>query len=289
MPFLANDHLRVEISTHGAELQSIYNKHTKLEYLWNGNPEYWAKRSPVLFPIVGELKDGMYTHKGSTYRMGRHGFARDHTFVVSDHGEHTVTFTLTHTPETLRIYPFTFDFSIQYTIDDNRLYVVYEVQNTGNENMYFSVGGHPAFNLPLAENTDFDDYYIAFSQVENAARYPLSPEGLIINEPIDMLHNAETLPLRREMFYQDALVFKDLQSASITVESDKTDRGFTFFFEEFPYVGLWTKKDANFLCIEPWCGIADNQYATGELSEKEGIMVIEPGEFFERQWSVEVF
>lgn len=289
MPFLANDHLRVDISTLGAELQSIYNKHTKLEYLWNGDPAYWAKRSPVLFPVVGELKNGMYTYKGKAYRLGRHGFAREKSFTVTDHGDHTVTFTLTHSPETLEVYPFHFSFSIQYTIDDNRVYVVYKIKNTGKENMHFSVGGHPAFRVPLTDNTKFEDYYIAFSQVENTGRYPLSAEGLIEAQPVAMLHDAETLPLRRSLFYNDALVFKHLQSKSITVESDKTDHGFTVYFEDFPYLGLWTKKDADFLCIEPWCGIADTVNATGELTAKEGINTIEPGEEFERQWSVEVF
>lgn len=289
MPFLANDHLRVEISTLGAELQSIYNKHTRLEYLWNGDPAYWAKRSPVLFPIVGELKNGQYTYNGKTYQLSRHGFARNQTFTVSDHGDHTVTFSLTHSPQTLEIYPFHFDFSIQYTIDDNRVYVVYEIQNTGNDTMCFSVGGHPAFNVPVTDKTDFEDYYIAFSQVENAGRYPLSAAGLTAAQPVAMLHNAEKLPLRRSLFYEDAIVFKDLQSASITVESDKTDHGFTVYFEDFPYLGLWTKKDADFLCVEPWCGIADGVNATGDFTTKEGIMAIAPGEFFEKQWSVEVF
>src|SRR5947208_2344061 len=202
--------------------------------------------------------------------MSRHGFAREKQFTVSDHGDHTVTFLLTDSPETLEIYPFHFNFSIQYTIDDNRVYVVYEVKNTGKETMYFSVGGHPAFNVPIADKTSFEDYYVCFSRVENAGRYPLSAEGLLETQPELMLHNTEKLPLRRSLFYEDALVFKHLQSASITVESARTDRGFTVYFEDFPYLGLWTKKDANFLCVEPWCGIADNVNATGELTEKEG-------------------
>ena len=289
MPFLANDHLRVDISTQGAELQSIYNKHTKLEYLWNGDPAFWAKHSPVLFPVVGELRNHQYSYKGKTYQLGRHGFARDKQFVISDHGNHTVTFTLTESPDTWEVYPFPFNFSIQYTIDDNRVYVVYEVKNTGTENMYFSVGGHPAFNVPLTSKTEFEDYYLVFSRVENTGRYPLSPEGLIEIQSVPMLHNAERLPLRHSLFYEDAIVFKHLQSASITLESDKTDHGLTFYFEDFPYIGLWSKKDANFLCIEPWCGIADGVNTTGDFTRKEGINAIEPGQVFEKQWSVEVF
>jgi galactose mutarotase-like enzyme len=155
--------------------------------------------------------------------------------------------------------------------------------------MYFSVGGHPAFNVPLTSNTKFEDYYLIFSRVENTGRYPLSAEGLIEAQPVAVLHNAEKLPLERSLFYDDAIVFKHLQSASITLESDKTDHGLIFYFEDFPYLGLWSKRDANFLCIEPWCGVADNVNATGNLTEKEGIIALPHGELFERQWSVEVF
>ena len=288
MPSIRNDDLRVEISAQGAELQSIYNKHTKLEYLWNGQ-DVWPKRSPVLFPIVGELKNKTYSYKGKSYSLSRHGFARDQLFTVSEHEEHTVTFTLTDSQESLAVYPFPFDFSIRYTIDGNELYVVYEVRNTGDEAMYFSVGGHPAFNLPLTDNIDFDDYYLVFSRVENAERYPISAEGLIETQPVAMPYYEDKLPLRRSLFYEDALVFKHLQSVSVTLESDKSDHGLTLFFEGFPYLGIWNKKDANFLCIEPWCGIADSVTASGELTEKEGIVMLPPGEVFERQWSVEVF
>lgn len=288
MPSIRNDHLRVDISAHGAELQSIYNKQTELEYLWNGALQ-WPKRSPVLFPIIGELKGKTYNYKGQSYQLSRHGFARDMMFSITAHSDTSVTFSLRDTIETLNVYPFPFLLSIQYTLDANRLYVVYNVQNTGNENMYFSVGGHPAFKIPLTKDTVFEDYYLAFSQVENAGRYPLSEDGLVEAQPVNFLSNAEKLPLKRSLFYEDALVFKQLQSASITLTSDKTTNGFTFYLEEFPYLGIWNKKDADFICIEPWCGIADTVSASGELTEKEGINTLQPNEIFEKQWSVEVF
>ena len=289
MPTLRNDTLVVDISAQGAELQRIYNTKTNLDYLWNANPQYWAKHSPVLFPIVGELKKGSYTYEGKTYKMGRHGFARDMQFVISDHSENSVTFTITDTPETLTAYPFHFTFSIQYTIDASRLYVVYKVQNTGSENMYFSLGGHPAFKVPLTENTDFEDYYLLFSQIENAERYPLSTDGLIETTPKNFFNNAEKLPLQRSLFYEDALVFKHFQSNSITLKNDNITNGFTFYFEGFPYLGIWTKKGADFLCIEPWCGIADSTDATGNLAQKEGINLLQSGKIFDKQWSVELF
>lgn len=289
MPTIRNHILVVDISAQGAELQRIYNKETKLEYLWNGDEKYWPKHSPVLFPVVGELKDHTYRFEGKTYQLNRHGFARDMMFEISDHTETSVTFTTRDTPETLQVYPFPFTFSIQYTIDEHRLYVINYIENTGDKKMYFSLGAHPAFNVPLADNTDFDDYYLEFSQVENAKRYTLSADGLIEQTPVDFFINAEKLPLQKSLFYNDALLFKDLQSASIAIRSNKTSHGLTVYIEQFPYLGIWSKKDANFVCIEPWCGIADSVTATGELQEKEGIIVLEPKEIFEKQWSVELF
>ncbi len=289
MPTLRNDVILVEISAHGAELQRIYHQQLKLDYLWNADPQYWPKHSPVLFPIVGELKNHSYKYRGKSYHVSRHGFARNMPFVITDHSDHSVTLTITDTPQTLSIYPFHFHFSIQYTIDKNRLYVIYKVKNTDEECLYFSVGGHPAFRVPLTDNTSFDDYYLSFSQVENAKRYPLSNEGLIETTPVDFFINAETLPLRRDLFYNDALVFKDMQSNSITLKSDNIDHGLTIYTAGFPYLGIWNKKDADFLCIEPWCGIADSVNAEGDITIKEGINVLQPNEVFERQWSVELF
>ena len=289
MPTLSNHILSVEISAKGAELQRIYNKQTKLDYLWNADPQYWPKHSPVLFPIVGELKDHAYKYRGSTYNLDRHGFARDMEFTISDHSNASITFTITDTPETLTVYPFYFRFSIQYTIDHDRLYVVYFVTNTGKDHLYFSVGGHPAFKVPLVANTDFEDYYLSFSQIENAKRYPLSADGLLETMPVPFLQNAEKLQLQRSLFYNDALVFKNIQSKSITLHSNKTSHGFVFYFEDFPYLGLWNKKDADFLCIEPWCGVADSTQTDGDITAKEGIHALHANEIFERQWSVELF
>ncbi len=289
MPTVHNHILSVDINSQGAELQSIINQQTGLQYLWNAAPQVWAKHSPVLFPIVGELKGGSYTYNNKTYHLGRHGFARDMEFTVTDQSETSIAFTITDTQQSLFLYPFPFSFSIQYTIDENRLYVVYSVKNTGNETMYFSVGGHPAFKIPLVDNTDFEDYYLSFSQIENADRYPLSQDGLIETTPVPFFHNAEQLKLKRFLFYDDALVFKGFQSNSISVKSDVTPHGFTIYFEGFPYLGIWNKKDADFLCIEPWCGIADTTASSGDITQKEGINALQPNAVFQRQWSVEVF
>jgi galactose mutarotase-like enzyme len=284
-----NDVLSVAIAEKGAELQSIINKDTGIEYMWNADPAYWSKKSPVLFPIVGGLKDNTYQYGGKAYNLNRHGFAREAAFTVTEHGRDTITFTLTESPETLERYPFKFIFSVKYTLAGNQLHVSYIVKNTDEKTLLFSVGGHPAFKVPVAEGTVFEDYYLQFSQEENAGRWPLSPGGQVETYSTPLLNNTNRLALTKQLFYEDALVFKHLASKGVAIVSDKTPHGLRVMFDGFPYLGIWNFKDADFVCIEPWCGIADSVNATGELEEKEGINQLHTGQVFEQTWSVELF
>ncbi|NTS43651.1 aldose 1-epimerase family protein [Flavisolibacter sp. BT320] len=286
---MANNHLQVTIDPKGAELKSVFHKGNNLEYIWQADPAFWAKSSPVLFPIVGELKDKTYRYKGKSYQLSRHGFARDKEFTVSQQEESAVTFSLESNDETRAVYPFDFVFSLTYTLDEHSLRVRYGVSNRGNDEMLFSVGGHPAFNLPLAEGTTYTDYRLEFSRVETAGRWPISKDGLIEKTPQPLLQNSNVLPLTKDLFAKDAVVLKQLQSNSAQLVSDKTPHGLEFFFEGFPYLGLWAAPGADFLCIEPWCGIADSVDASGELSEKEGINNLPAGEQFAVEWKVRFF
>ncbi len=286
---IQNSSLSVSIATKGAELQSIINKSTGLEYMWSADPAFWAKKSPVLFPIVGGLKNDHYTYNGNTYTLGRHGFARDMEFTVTEQDESRITFTLTDNETTRKNYPFQFNFSVKYTLEQNRVNVSYIVKNTDDKTLLFSVGGHPAFKLPLVHNTFFEDYYLQFSHVETAGHWPLSPGGQLEDHSVPFINNTNILPLKRPLFYQDALVFKNLASNSIAILSKKTPNGLRVHFDGFPYLGIWNAKDANFVCIEPWCGIADSVNATGDLAQKEGINQLQPGHIFERTWGVELF
>ena len=286
---ISNETLTVDLNPQGAEILSIYNKQTKLDYLWNGDPAYWPKTSPVLFPIIGGLKDTTYQHKGNSYQMGRHGFGRESVYEVTEQSASSITFTLVANAATLKVYPFQFRFSVKHELNDNKLSITYIVENTGNEPLLFSVGAHPAFKVPLVEGTAFSDYYLLFHETENAGKGPLSKDGLIEKEPIPFLTNTNKLPLSKELFYNDALVFKQLASNSISIVSDKTKHGLKTVFDGFPYMGIWNFKDANFVCIEPWCGIADIVDTTQQLSEKEGINSLAIGKAFSRTWSVEVF
>ena len=286
---LSNEHVSITIAEKGAELQSLIRKDLHLEYLWSGDAAFWGKKSPVLFPIVGGLKNNSYTYKGQTYTLGRHGFARDMVFTMAEQTADSIRFLLTDNADTLKVYPFPFNFEVVYTLEDTRLTVSYRVLNTGQEDMFFSVGGHPAFRVPLAGGTAYEDYYLHFNREETAGKWPLSPDGLIERSTQPLLDHTHSLPLARPLFYADALVLKHLAADAVTLKSDATPHGLEFLFSGFPFLGIWAAKNADFVCIEPWCGIADHVDASGKLEEKDGINQLHAGGLFERSWQVVLF
>jgi galactose mutarotase-like enzyme len=289
MFILENEDLRIRIVTKGAEMQSIYNKKNGLEYLWKGDPAIWGKHSPVLFPIVGTLKNDAYFFEGASYTLGRHGFARDRDFIPAAQTNDAITLRLISSEATRPVFPFSFEFDITYAIRNNKLIVTYGVTNSGEQPMFFSVGGHPAFKVPLEEKSKYEDYYLEFEKEENAGRWPISPEGLIEKNLIPLLDHTTILPVTKELFSRDALVFKHLQSSRVKLRSHTSDAGLEMDFTGFPYLGIWAAKGADFLCIEPWCGIADSTDSNQELTEKEGIISLKAGGVFERSWSVGLF
>jgi galactose mutarotase-like enzyme len=286
---LENETLRVVIDAKGAELKSIFHKEFALEYMWNADPKYWAKSSPVLFPIVGALKTNTYFYNGKSYTLPRHGFARDKTFEVTAQQADAITFSIKSDAETLPVYPFPFALSIHYKLANDSLTVTYEVMNTGKGDMFFSIGAHPAFKVPLVQGTAYDDYKLIFEKAETAPRWPISKEGLIEREPEPLLDNTNELPLTKDLFGKDALVFKHLQSQAVRLQSDKTTHGLQFSFPNFPYLGLWAAPGADFVCIEPWCGIADSVDTDQQLEHKEGMIHLEPATAFSVQWHAQFY
>ncbi|TAH11929.1 MAG: aldose 1-epimerase family protein [Sphingobacteriia bacterium] len=286
---IENNHVSISVNQMGAELQSIFCKDNQLEYLWNGDPAFWGKKSPVLFPIVGGLKNNTYKHKGSNYQLSRHGFAREMEFTLSAKSKDSISFTLNANKQTLEQYPFLFRFVITYSLHKNVLSCNYQVTNIDIKPMFFSVGAHPAFKVPLVDGNAFEDYHLLFESTETANQWPLSPEGLIQTTPIPFFNNTNRIELVKDLFYGDALVFKQLKSNNISLLNAKNKHGFKFEYDQFPFMGIWSAKNADFVCIEPWCGIADSVDATGELNQKEGMNVLTPGELMSRTWSVELF
>jgi galactose mutarotase-like enzyme len=286
---IENDYLSVIILPAGAELKSLYNKNAGLEYMWDGDPAFWAKTSPVLFPIVGSLKNDLFYFADKSYQLSRHGFAREMDFAVTDQTSSSITFTLKSSEATLQKFPFPFRFHIIYSITKDQLQVTYRVVNTGDHPMYFSIGAHPAFKVPLIPGSDYTDHYLEFNKTETAGKWPISKDGLIETVPIPLLSNTQLLPLTKELFYTDAIVFKQLQSTSVNLLSNRSPHGLQFDFTGFPYLGIWAAKNADFVCIEPWCGIADPVTSNQQLTDKEGINSLSANDEFERSWRVKVF
>jgi galactose mutarotase-like enzyme len=289
MHTIQNDLLRVNILSKGAELDSIYHKTHQLEYLWSGDPLFWGKKSPVLFPIIGTLKDNTYHYKGKNYQLSRHGFARERTFEAIKHSETQIEFLLKSDAETLKVYPFKFEFSVIYQLNEANLSVTYRIKNKSKRVLYASVGAHPAFKVPLQAGLQYNDYFLEFSEKENAGRYPINSEGLIKTPANPCLLNTQRLPLTKALFHQDALVFKELRSTQVSLRSESSPHGLRMRYEGFPFFGIWAATNADFVCLEPWCGIADSEETNQDFTKKEGILKVGVGKKMEKTWKVEFF
>ena len=284
---LENAILKATVSPQGAELHRLFHKENNLEYLWNGDPKFWNRRSPVLFPIVGGLKDGYFIYKGEQFKLPRHGFARDTNFEVENSFGDSCSFVLRSSEETLKSYPFDFLLRLKYQLNANNITITYEVENPANKTLLFSIGTHPAFNVPLVKGTTYEDYYLKFNKVESSSRWTLTDN--LIDKQTYFFQNHDKIQLKPSLFAEDAIVFKDLKSTRISICSDKSTHGLHCDFAGFPFMGLWASKDAPFVCIEPWNGIADSINHSQQLEEKEGIIKLESGEKWKANWAVTCF
>ncbi|MDQ3046368.1 MAG: aldose 1-epimerase family protein [Bacteroidota bacterium] len=284
---LTNDHLQIKINAAGAELQSFWHKQKKKEYLWQGNPESWPRRAPVLFPIVGKLNNNSYTYKETSFSLPQHGFARDKNFRVEHQSGSMITFLLSSDDETLTNYPFPFELRIVYELKEKSLFVQYIIRNTGKEEMLFSIGAHPGFICPLNEAESFSDYFLEFEKEETLERHLLT-EGVFNGKTELVMKSENILPLTEGLFSKDAIVFKNMKSTYMILKSKRSDYLLKFSFPGFPYFGIWKKPGANFICLEPWLGIADNHDHSGELKNKEGILSLAPDLEFKASYSISV-
>lgn len=278
---LSNSQISVAIKTLGAELCSIKNKLNR-EFMWEGNPNFWGKHSPVLFPIVGTLKNNTFYHNDTKYTLTRHGFARDMDFELIEKTEDSATFSIQSNSETLINYPFEFELQIQYTLINTTVEIDYKVVNKDNSEIPFSIGAHPAFALP----SSFEDYSLDFEKVE-PLEYTLLENDLVSQQTEKIHTDSNKVPLTYELFKRDALIFKKLQSNSITIIK-KEKPILKVHFQDFPSLGIWTKVGAPFICIEPWFGYSDTTESNGNLFEKEGVIVLEANANFQAKFSIEI-
>lgn len=278
---LSNSIISAQIKSLGAELCSLKDN-TNRDYIWEGNPAFWGKHSPVLFPIVGTLKNNTFYHNDKKYTLSRHGFAREKEFQLVEKTESSATFSLQSNSETLKNYPFKFELQIQYILIGTTLELTYRIINKDNTDMPFSIGAHPAFALPR----DFEDYSLAFEEVE-PLEYTLLENDLVSKQTEKIKINSNTVPLTYELFKRDALIFKTLKSNSLTIV-EKEIPILKVQFEDFPNLGIWTKVGASFICIEPWFGYSDITESKGNLFEKEGIIVLKTDTTFQAKFSIEI-
>ena len=290
MQTLKNDVLTVEVSEHGAELQSIRKGTT--EYLWQGDPAYWGRRSPVLFPIVGSVWEKRYRVNGTEYELGQHGFARDMKFVLVSQTEDEVRYRLESDEETLKKYPYPFVLEIAYRLHGSSLDVIWEVTNPASEEMYFQIGAHPAFNYPNYDPQTTERGYFVFDKSEGLQCIRIVEKGCVDAEtryPLEIPADGR-LKVERDTFDAiDTIMLQDSQIGRVDyLRADGTPwLSLTF---DAPVVGIWSPpgKVAPFICIEPWYGRCDRAGYEGEYQDKDWMNRLAPGEKFSSVYTIEI-
>jgi len=286
---IENNRLSVKVNSFGAELSSVISKETQIEYIWQADKSVWARYAPNLFPIVGKLKNEHYSYQSNIYRLPQHGFARDQEFGCIEQTENKLVFGLSDNEISIENYPFQFNFKVIYTLKENGLTVQYSVFNPSTKELYFSVGAHPAFNCPLQINEQFDDYELVFPDKNSITINALS-NGLITANTNKIHLDNERLPVNKALFEKDALVCLNNQINEVSLVSKKTQHGVTLRSENWPYFGIWSKPQTEqFVCLEPWHGIADSDNASGELIEKNGIIKLQASQQFDCDFSMKFF
>lgn len=269
MIILNNNNLYVEIAEKGAEIRKVTLDGK--DRFWNGDEKYWTGVSPVLFPICSGLPDDKFTFNGKEYSLMQHGFARNSLFTVESATKTSATFLLKSTPETLSQYPWDFELRVTYTLIGNKMDVTYDVKNTSNNTMYYSIGSHEAY---LCQD-DIEDYDIIFERKETLYNYELDG-NILTGDKTLMIKDSKVFPLYDKYFEVDCLVFKDVKSRYVTLKNRKTAEETSVKFDGFDYLLLWHKYGAPFMCIEPWAGICNTKGDSNDITKKEGILKLAP-------------
>ncbi len=266
---IKNAFLTVTVSTLGAEIKSV--KGDK-EFMWDSNPDVWGKSAPVLFPICGTLKDNEYTYKGKTYTMQSHGFAPKTEYSVREHTQDSLSLYITDTEETLKKYPFKFDFEVKFTLNGTSLKVEYNVTNKGSEELYYSVGCHEAYACPEG----IEQYYLEFPEKLDLDEYTLDGP-FMSGETKPFARDCNIIPLTEKLFENDSTCFKNMGAYSVTLKNKAGTRSVKVDYPGFDYFIIWHIPGAPYICLEPWKGFPDYVNTTGDITEKDGIVRVEAG------------
>ncbi len=285
---IENDAIRVQISDLGAELQSILLKADGTEYLWQGDKAYWSGRAYNLFPICGRLTEGKYTYAGKTYEMNLHGFARKTVFEVIDQKPDSICFHLAADEISRAQYPFEFSLKLCYTLEHTAVRTTFLVENRGEPPMIFAVGGHPGFNVPLSEGEAFEDYYLEFDCAKPARAITMSPTCYTTRDSeFFMLEEGKILPLRHDLFDNDAIVLEDMCRA-VTLKSKKSGKQVRVQYPDMNYLGLWhaPKTEAPYICIEPWYSVPAYDGEIDALETKRDMIHLERGKTYQNSYVI---
>lgn len=287
---LENEALRIEINDFGAELARVYDKNAGREVLWNADPAYWNRHAPVLFPFVGALQDEQYQYHNKSYRMGQHGFARDSVFTVEEHQPNLICHKLTWTDDSFNKYPFKFSLYITHILSGNEIKVCWKVVNEQAEAMYFGIGAHPAFLAPVKAGETQEDYYLnLYSDKENYTCLRINENGLALTEKPEIFTAKDGFcPLKNDLFKDGVWIFEHAQLQKVGLALPDKTPYIEINCEGFPYVGIWTKPGAPFVCLEPWYGRTDDAGFKGNIQDKSGIQKLDAGETFEADYTITV-
>ncbi|MBR0637551.1 aldose 1-epimerase family protein [Bacillus safensis] len=288
MRTIENDQLLVQIHEKGAEVREVLDKKSGRHYMWSGDPAYWGRVSPVLFPIVGRLMNDQYKIGDQTFELTQHGFLRDVNFDLYEETEHTVTFQYESRGRHVKQYPYEFTARIRYELLENGLKISWEIDHDGEDTMYFSIGGHPAFRVPLVEGEQAADYSLTLTPWTEHLPVQYELRNSLVREKGKGIE-IEPIQLRPELFQHDAMIFSHINRVSLT---SRAGHGVEVDLTGFPFVGIWSPYDqekgtmAPFVCIEPWYGIADMEGTNGEYKEKFGIQTLEKNDTFHAAYTI---
>jgi galactose mutarotase-like enzyme len=282
---IQNQNLQVRIALLGAEVRSVKNIINNHQYMWSGNPEVWAGISPVLFPVVGKTTANQVKFIGESYSLGNHGFARHSVFSIIEQKEDEVTLLLNTWAADTKRYPFNLDFFVNYKLIDKTLHTTYTVHSLDQQTAYFSVGAHPAFACPFDDKHQITDYEIRFEQLENLLRHEITSEAFYTGETTE--HNFTGFNLDEHIFDDDALVFTGYKGESVSLVESDSGRSIRVSLGGFPWLGIWSKPGADYVCLEPWCGRSDDLGFNGDINNKAAIETIQPNAKWSRTYTIE--
>ncbi len=283
---LENEYLALKFRTFGGEMCSLKEKKDGTEYIWNGDESWWKFCSPILFPIVGNVRNGQYRHEGKTYSLGCHGFSRTSEFTMVGKTDKSIEFELKYSDETLKNYPFKFALRLGYTLEDKTVTCRWTVENLDDREMYYQIGAHPALRTFRNDSEKFEDYYLDFGEDVHSDTIVVDPKVLLTHEKRPDIQG-RTLKLDYDNFKGGVHIYNDLKSSAVTLRNTKNSKAITMKFEGFPFLGIWTpeKGGAPFICVEPWFGHADYADYEGEFKDREGTLKLAAGKKFNTSYS----